>query len=125
MIQDQFGKQGCYSFQEESGGLIKLEYTQRLLGLCYEGLKNREPVLMVGETGVGKTRIAQALAQTLSVPFYQINCHQTMCVEDLLGYMRPRGNTFVFQDGPLVQAFKNGGLLLIDEINLVDNSIIE
>jgi len=32
---------------------------------------------------------------------------------------------FVWQDGPLVQAMKNGDLFLIDEISLADDSVLE
>lgn len=32
---------------------------------------------------------------------------------------------FVWQDGPLVQAMKNGDLLLVDEISLADDSVLE
>jgi midasin len=32
---------------------------------------------------------------------------------------------FLWQDGPLVQAMKNGDLFLIDEISLADDSVLE
>lgn len=32
---------------------------------------------------------------------------------------------FVWQDGPLVQAMKDGDLLLVDEISLADDSVLE
>ena len=32
---------------------------------------------------------------------------------------------FIWQDGPLVQAMKNGDLFLIDEISLADDSVLE
>lgn len=32
---------------------------------------------------------------------------------------------FMWQDGPLVQAMKNGDLLLVDEISLADDSVLE
>lgn len=32
---------------------------------------------------------------------------------------------FVWQDGPLVQAMKNGDLFLVDEISLADDSVLE
>jgi len=32
---------------------------------------------------------------------------------------------FIWQDGPLVQAMKNGDLFLVDEISLADDSVLE
>lgn len=32
---------------------------------------------------------------------------------------------FLWQDGPLVQAMKNGDLFLVDEISLADDSVLE
>ena len=36
----------------------------------------KEPVLLIGETGTGKTSIAKIIANIFNVPFYSLNCHK-------------------------------------------------
>ena len=55
-------------------------------------LINREPVLLVGETGCGKTTICQLMSIMYQVPFYSINCHHYTESMDFLGSLRPVRN---------------------------------
>ncbi|KAL6993116.1 hypothetical protein U1Q18_011234 [Sarracenia purpurea var. burkii] len=178
-----------------------------LIERCY---KMREPVLLVGETGGGKTTVCQLLSIMLGSKLHILNCHQYTETSDFLGGFYPvrersriasefktlceqlmLSNAFVhfpgaakisadigqasstidqvavivngyrhglvshpdvrlqdlvlieqlnldiaqlhqkwqtifmWQDGPLVQAMKNGDLLLVDEISLADDSVLE
>jgi midasin len=149
----------------------------------------QEPVLLVGETGNGKTTVCQLYSMLLAQQLHILNCHQHTETSDFLGGLRPvrskhkikaelvdRVNAcskwhksiaqvtvdqdveeimqivqdlpnqvnhkikrdakflsemkemqemyrhikslFIWYDGPLVQAMKNGDLFLIDEISL-------
>ena len=49
---------------------------KRLYTLIFECLKNKEPVLLVGETGCGKTTICQLFAVLRQQLMRSINCHQ-------------------------------------------------
>ncbi|XP_058222016.1 midasin-like isoform X2 [Rhododendron vialii] len=178
-----------------------------LIERCY---KMREPVLLVGETGGGKTTVCQLLSIMLGSTLHILNCHQYTETSDFLGGFFPvrersiiasefknlckqvmlskafvyfpgaakisadigEASTtidqldvvinsyreglvshpevtledldsienlklylsqlqqkwqtiFMWQDGPLVQAMKNGDLLLVDEISLADDSVLE
>jgi midasin len=48
----------------------------RLAVLVAKCLKNKEPVLLVGETGCGKTTLCQIFASEVTKqPLFSINCH--------------------------------------------------
>ncbi|KAI8972107.1 hypothetical protein BDB01DRAFT_854805 [Pilobolus umbonatus] len=124
---------------ETTGEETKLVWTKammRLFSLVARCLQHNEPVLLVGETGCGKTTVCQMLAETYHRQLHIVNCHQNTETSDLLGGQRPVRNKdmdddsdqkplFEWHDGPLVQAMKEGHLFLLDEISLADDSVLE
>ena len=52
-------------------------------------LRFSEPVLLVGETGIGKTQITQTLARILQRALVIVNCHLNTETSDFLGGLRP------------------------------------
>jgi midasin len=174
-----------------------------MFSLTFRCLEFKEPVLLIGQTGCGKTTLAQLIAQLLNVPLYMVNCHQYTESSDFIGSIRPLRNrdkiveeltetltnftapvevltilqswknggfamkhetlvekieslaktsedldlktyiesdeglksvlesglkmeqVFEWVDGPLVNCMKNGGVLLIDEISLAQDSVLE
>ncbi|KAJ2735137.1 AAA ATPase midasin [Coemansia sp. BCRC 34962] len=60
-----------------------------LTALC---LRFHEPVLLVGETGCGKTTVCQMLAHAMQRQLHVINCHQNTESSDILGGQRPVRN---------------------------------
>lgn len=76
--------------------LVWTSAMQRLFILVARALRFKEPVLLVGETGCGKTSVCQLYAEILSKTLYSVNCHQNTETADLIGGMRPvrnRGST--------------------------------
>jgi len=65
---------------------------RRLFVLVNEALKNNEPVLLVGETGSGKTTVCQAIAEMTNTELHIVNAHQNMETGDLVGAQRPIRN---------------------------------
>jgi midasin len=61
----------------------------RCMALVFRALKSKEPVLLVGETGCGKTTLVQIVAQLLNLEFTALNCHKNTEVSDFLGGFRP------------------------------------
>lgn len=65
---------------------------QRLFVLVAAALAKNEPVLLVGETGCGKTSICEVVARAFNQRMIGVNCHQNMETADLLGSQRPVRN---------------------------------
>ena len=70
---------------------------RRLYVLIAASLRRDEPVLLVGETGAGKTSICQALAQACGRSLHILNLHQNTETADLLGGQRPIRNRAAIQ----------------------------
>ncbi|EYB82690.1 hypothetical protein Y032_0353g3293 [Ancylostoma ceylanicum] len=96
---------------------------RRMLVMTEQAWLRNEAVLMVGETGGGKTSLAQAIGKG---KLMSINCHERTETADLLGRLRPRENGgFAWSDGIVISAMKAGSPLLIDEISLAEDSVLE
>ena len=65
---------------------------RRMATLVIKCIKNKEPVLLIGETGCGKTTLCQLLAIMYGIEFYSINCHHYTESIDFLGSLRPVRN---------------------------------
>ncbi|KAI9068715.1 midasin [Trametes sanguinea] len=65
---------------------------QRLFVLTARALRFNEPVLLVGETGCGKTSVCQLYAEVLGRALKSVNCHQNTETADLIGGLRPIRN---------------------------------
>ncbi|XP_065212438.1 midasin [Planococcus citri] len=105
---------------------------RKLAVLVGKALEFQEPVLMVGDTGCGKTTICQLLAAMNNLKLFSVNCHQHSESSDFLGGLRPvrqrsenDSRLFEWIDGPLVEAMRTGQMFLADEISLGDDSVLE
>lgn len=65
---------------------------RRLYVLVSQALRRNEPVLLVGETGSGKTTICQVIAAAMKKTLHTVNAHQNMETSDLIGAQRPIRN---------------------------------
>ena len=73
---------------EENQTLKDMVWTtsaRRLALLTLHSFKFNEPVLLVGETGCGKTRVCQTIAHILSRELISVNCHLNTESSDFLG----------------------------------------
>ena len=76
------------------GGTVWLPSTRRLYALVAACMASSEPVLLVGDTGTGKTTVCQLYAQAAAQALHIINCHQHTEAADFVGGLRPtRGRT--------------------------------
>ena len=103
---------------------------RRLAVLLAHAWDHKEPVLLVGETGCGKTTVVDMVARVLGCGLHSLSCHNNTESADFLGGLRPArdsgaGLLFQWVDGPLVQAMRSGGVFLADEISLADDSVLE
>lgn len=114
-----------------SHGIVLTQHMRRMVVLLIHSLANREPALLVGTTGGGKTSCCASICKACNILLLSVNCHQHTEASDILGSFRPvrdqvsGGPLFEWVNGPLVQAMKNGSALLIDEINMAEDAVIE
>ena len=174
------------------------ENFKRMFTLVHKCVEMREPALLIGETGSGKTTVAEMIASIKGVKLFTVSCHQYTESSDFIGSLRPLRNResaikqlkkyfeyiyyieekkemqnealvsllrkahddlvahdtdllhqliqvglenkeqdellalikrveqiFEWVDGPLVTCMKEGGVLLIDEISLAQDSVLE
>ncbi|KAK8664402.1 hypothetical protein V6N13_084194 [Hibiscus sabdariffa] len=74
---------------ESFGNVILTKSMRRLYFLVRRCYKFREPVLLVGETGGGKTTVCQLLSIALGLNLHILNCHQYSETSDFLGGFYP------------------------------------
>ena len=71
----------------------------RMWALVYTALQHQESVLLIGETGCGKTTVCQMYAASLlrNQRIRILNCHQSTEVMDIIGGLRPvRGREIIY-----------------------------
>ncbi|GIZ45466.1 hypothetical protein CKM354_000863100 [Cercospora kikuchii] len=73
-------------------GVVWTKAMRRLYVLVSRAIANNEPVLLVGETGCGKTTVCQMLADAMTKVLYTVNAHQNTETGDLIGSQRPVRN---------------------------------
>ena len=80
------------------GSAVWIPSAVRIYSLVAGCMAHDEPVLLVGETGTGKTTVCQLYADAIGKKLHIINCHQHTETADFLGGLRPaRGRAFQVQ----------------------------
>ncbi|KAF2714594.1 midasin [Pleomassaria siparia CBS 279.74] len=75
-----------------NGDVVWTRAMRRLFVLVSHAIRNNEPVLLVGETGCGKTTVCQMLADAFEKQLHVVNAHQNTETGDLIGAQRPIRN---------------------------------
>lgn len=81
-----------YHARAEEKGVVWTNAMRRLYVLVATAIQNDEPVLLVGETGCGKTTVIQMLADAITKDLGIVNAHQNTETGDLIGAQRPLRN---------------------------------
>lgn len=74
------------------------------------------PVLITGESGNGKTKMVEQACAKNKRNFYRMNITVETDEMDILGHYNLIHGETVWEDSPLVEAAKTGGVVLLDEI---------
>ncbi|KAL1494716.1 hypothetical protein ABEB36_010268 [Hypothenemus hampei] len=105
---------------------------RKLATLVAKAIEFKEPLLLVGETGGGKTTVCQLIAKIFDQNLVTVNCHMHTESSDFIGGLRPvrdhsvnSKSLFEWVNGPLLQALMEGSVFLADEISLADDSVLE
>ncbi|HSR47820.1 MAG TPA: MoxR family ATPase [Anaerolineales bacterium] len=81
------------------------------------GVANNLPVLLIGETGVGKTLAVRYLAWKTNNGLRRVNLNGATTVDEFLGKLLINEQGTYWVNGVLVQAMLAGDWILLDEIN--------
>ena len=86
-------------------------------------------VVLKGDPGVGKSFLIRYLCAQTNRPLYRMTLSETTYREDLVGHLHlvsgEGGETVTeWVDGPLTRAAREGGILLLDEINAADANTV-
>ncbi|TVY40595.1 Midasin [Lachnellula occidentalis] len=87
-----------YDATSNTQEVVWTQAMRRLYVLVAHALRNNEPVLLVGETGCGKTTVCQMLGEAFAKELHIVNAHQNTETGDLIGAQRPIRNRAVILD---------------------------
>lgn len=82
------------------------------------GIDKDLPVLLVGETGTGKTTIIREQAQEIGRDLVRFSITGETTVDEFVGKYELEAGKTVWRDGVLLDAMKKGKWLVADEINV-------
>lgn len=100
---------------------------------CVKGLQKGDiySMLLIGESGTGKSTAARVLAYKSGIPYISINLSANTEETDLFGTMIPNPNKnkpedpeFIWKDGLITRAVKNGYIIILEEINFARPSVL-
>lgn len=90
-----------------------------------KALRFQRPILLEGDPGVGKSALVSAIAEICGYSLVRINLSEQTDLSDLLGSDLPAENGFRWVDGVLLKAVKEGAFILLDELNLANQTVLE
>ncbi|MBQ3010748.1 MAG: AAA family ATPase [Oscillospiraceae bacterium] len=82
-------------------------------------------VIMLGKPGTGKTTTAEALSAATSLPIYTVKASKNTEEDTFEGMTKVVAGGFNFQATPFLEAFQNGGIIVIEEFNLADPGVMQ
>lgn len=100
--------------KRENRTIYGQDHNKRILKLAFE---QNVPVLLMGETGTGKTSIVKEVAEAMGQEVIRVNLNGQTSVDEFVGKWLIRDGATVWVDGVLIMAMKRGMTLLVDEIN--------
>ena len=106
---------------EEQTGFVPtaevFEDQKKLLEGIALAISKKMPVLLIGETGTGKTSLVRHLAAMTNNGFRRVNHNGGTTPEDVIGKVLVNKDGTYWVDGVLIDAMRKGHWYLADEIN--------
>lgn len=91
--------------------------TKGLLSDIAKFINLKQPVLIEGDTGVGKTSAFRHLAHLTQSPYRRLNLNGSTTVDEFVGKVMLDKDGTYWVDGVLIDAMRKGHWLVLDEIN--------
>ncbi|KAF1972308.1 midasin [Bimuria novae-zelandiae CBS 107.79] len=88
----------CKEGAGADAGVVFTKAMRRLFVLVAHAIRNNEPILLIGETGCGKTTVCQMLADAVGKQLHIVNAHQNTETGDLIGAQRPIRNRAAIEE---------------------------
>lgn len=123
----QFWIQGGSNINEKKEKFITTPTVQlHLKNLARAVLLRKYPILLQGPTSSGKTSLITHLASVTGHKCIRINNHEHTDIQEYIGfYISDSEGRLVFNEGPLVQALRQGHWVILDELNLAPSEVLE
>src|ERR1041384_2188688 len=103
---------------------VVFEDNKKTLEQVAVSISKQMPVLLIGETGTGKTSLVRHLAFETGNAFVRVNHNGGTTIEDIVGRWTIDGTgSTVWIDGILIESMKKGYWFLADEINAASAEI--
>lgn len=101
--------------------VTEIDIRHEKLEVLLHVMSTKQPALIVGPAGTGKTHAAFQASQAFQLPFYSISVGAQTSKTDLVGYLSPMGRymTTAFRD-----AYENGGVFLMDEMDAGNPNVL-
>ncbi|MEM4727638.1 MAG: AAA family ATPase, partial [Candidatus Bathyarchaeia archaeon] len=89
------------------------------------GHKSPVNVLIIGPPGTGKSQLVKKFAAEAGLPYWQVMGREGITSAELLGsFHLEKGGGTVWKEGIIPKAVRMGGVLHIDEANVIDPAIL-
>lgn len=117
------GRKAATATVKEKGGIMVLEMTwaevEQVIG---SGAANR--VLLYGPPGTGKSYVGSTLQKDKDAKVFTVTVTPEMSAAEIRGHFVPKGDTFQWIDGPGVAAWREGGRLVLNEIDQASSDVL-
>ena len=110
------------------------EFDLDTLESCLKGFRKENGIyamMFIGETGTGKSTAAKVIPYKCGFPFICVNFSVNLEESDLIGTMipntskeKPEDPEFIWQDGLLTKAIRNGYTFIAEEINFARPGVL-
>jgi len=100
--------------EEDQDGIVNNKEELEIINCA---VKANIPLLLIGETGTGKTTLVRHEAKKRQKELVRINLNGQTGREELIGKYVLIGWETIWQDWPMVTALRKGHWILLDEIN--------
>ena len=98
--------------------------SQQVLKALAVSIRDDVPMLIVGETGVGKTSALRYIAWKTNTPYIRINLSGGTTCDELLGKFLINESGTYYVEGDMIRGMKGGYIVVLDETNMAHPDVL-